>query len=156
MLKITKSLFLLTLFTLIHLHSNAQSNPFSIGAHLEWNMESPSYAKLYSVNAKYDFTERQAIQAQVGFGDYDFYYIGADYLYTVLLLKKMPSLFVGAGLGFEGIRGTDANDIIINAQVGFQFDIKKFSPFVGYKPKFYFEAEGIDPSTIFIGLRYRL
>lgn len=156
MLKITKSLFLLTLFTLIHLRSNAQSNPFSIGAHLEWNMESPSYAKLYSVNAKYDFTERQAIQAQVGFGDYDVYYIGADYLYTVLLLKKMPSLFVGAGLGFEGIRGTDANDIIINAQVGFQFDIKKFSPFVGYKPKFYFEAEGIDPSTIFIGLRYRL
>lgn len=156
MLKITKLLFLFALLQVIHLNLNAQSNQFSIGAHLEWNMESPSYAKLYSINGKYDFSERQAIQAQVGLGDYKVYYFGADYLYTVLLLKKMPSVFVGAGLGFEGIRGTDANDIILNAQAGFQFDIKKFSPFVGYKPKFYFEAEGIDPSTIFIGLRYRL
>ncbi|GGE28683.1 hypothetical protein GCM10011516_28010 [Sphingobacterium cellulitidis] len=119
-------------------------------------MEAPSYSKLYSINGKYDLSDRQAVQAQFGLGTYDIIYFGADYLYNVFLFNKKPSVFLAAGLGYEAIRGTKANDIIINAQVGLEYEINKFSPFVGYKPKYYFEAEGIDPSTIMIGVRYRL
>lgn len=156
MVKITSFCFFLLGLILFSSNVSAQTNRFSVGTHLEWSMEAPSYSKLYSINGKYDLSDRQAVQAQFGLGTYDIIYFGADYLYNVFLFNKKPSVFLAAGLGYEAIRGTKANDIIINAQVGLEYEINKFSPFVGYKPKYYFEAEGIDPSTIMIGVRYRL
>lgn len=136
--------------------SQAQENPFSLGATFEFSVESPSYALNYGIQGKYDFTNKSAIQGQIGFGKYETFFVGADYLYTVLPLKRMPSIFVGGGLGYEGIKGTNIKDIIISAQAGLQFDVRKLSPYVAFKPKFYFEAEGIDASVILFGVRYRI
>ncbi len=134
----------------------AQESPISVGLHVDWSMESPTWQKFYGVQGKYDLTEKQALQAQVGLADYDMVYFGADYLYTIFSWNKLPSIFLGTGLGYEGVRGSDINDFIINGQVAVQFDIKRFSPYVGYKAKFYFETEGIDPTSLMLGLRFRL
>jgi len=156
MFKVVKTILLCFVLSLFGSKLSAQESLLSIGVHMDWAMESPSYMKLYGIQGKYDLTDRQSIQAQIGLGDYKRMYYGADYLYTLLPLKGLPSVFVAAGLGYEGIRSTDIYDIIISGQVGLQFKIKRFSPYIGYKPKFYFEVEGIDATSIALGLRFRL
>lgn len=136
--------------------SQAQESPFSVGVHMDWSMESPSFEKYIGVQGKYDLTERQSLQAQLGGSTYDVRYIGVDYLYTVFPLKRMPSVFVGGGVAYEKLAGTSYDDITFNGQAGMQFDIGRFSPYVGYKARFFFEAEGIDPSYLMLGLRFRL
>ncbi|AIM38028.1 hypothetical protein KO02_16035 [Sphingobacterium sp. ML3W] len=150
-----KLLFILFTFPFIN-QALAQENDFSIGLHSEIQFESPSYTTYYGLQGKYDLTKRQAIQAQIGLATEQIGYVGVDYLYTLFPLKNLPSIFIGGGVGYEKIRNTDIDDLIFNGQVGFQFDIKRFSPYVGYKAKFYFEAEGIDPSYMTLGIRYRL
>lgn len=136
--------------------TKAQENRISVGLQSEIQLESPTYTTYYGVQGKYDLTKRQALQAQIGLGSSKISYFGADYLYTLFPLKGLPCIFIGGGVGYEKIRDTHIDDLILNGQIGFQFDIKKFSPYAGFKSKFYFEAEGIDPSYLTLGIRYRL
>lgn len=156
MKRIYTQLVLISVITLFINQTKAQENRISVGLHTEIQLESPSYTTYYGVQGKYDLTKRQAIQAQIGLGTSEISYFGADYLYTLFPLKGLPSIFVGAGAGYEKIRNTPTDDLVLNGQVGFQFAIKRFSPYVGFKSKFYFEAEGIAPSYLTLGIRYRL
>ncbi|MEN5197498.1 hypothetical protein [Sphingobacterium faecium] len=151
-------LFILTLSIL--LFSNylclGQDRKNAIGLTSDFQLESPSYNLYYGVQGKHDFDNRHAAQVQAGFSNADIGFVGVDYLYNVFLLKENSFIYVGGGTAFEYLTKGKGNELSFNAQFGFQFKVGNIEPYIGYKSKFYFEAESFDPNYITFGVRYRL
>ncbi|MCS3557501.1 MULTISPECIES: hypothetical protein [unclassified Sphingobacterium] len=133
-----------------------QERKNSIGLTSDFQLESPSYNLYYGLQGKHDFNKRHAVQLQFGFSDANIGFVGADYLYNLFLLKENPLIYVGGGTAYEYMTKGKGNELSFNAQVGFQFKIGKIQPYIGYKSKFYFEAESFDPNFLTLGVRYRL
>ncbi|MFD2969276.1 hypothetical protein [Sphingobacterium bambusae] len=134
----------------------AQERKISLGVVSDFQLESPSYDLYYGVQGKYDLTNRQALQLQAGFSNANIGFVGADYIYNLFLFKRNPLIYVGAGTAYEYLTNGAGNEIAFNGQAGVQFTVRRFEPYIGFKSKFYFQAEAFDPGYINFGLRFRL
>ncbi len=134
----------------------AQERNIAVGIVSDFQLESPSYVLYYGVQGKYELTDRQALQLQAGFSNAHIGFVGADYIYHLFRFNRNPSIYVGAGTAYEYLTNGAGDEIAFNGQAGVQFTVKRFEPYIGFKSKFYFQAEAFDPSYINIGVRFRL
>ena len=132
----------------------AQNSKISLGINSDFQLESPIHI-YYGAQGHYQFNDKHAVQLNLGLiSRTNAGYIGADYLYTLFQLKQVPSIFIGAGSAYEFATKGAGHEITFNGQVGAQFQIGRFVPFIGFKEKFYFEAESFDSGNLFLGVRF--
>ena len=106
----------------------AQDRRISAGITVEFSVENPSNTNLYGIQGKYDITSRQGLQTQLGIGNNDLFFAGADYLSNLFQINPMSKLFVGGGLAYEGIRGSKLKDIALSSQDGLELGNGRTSP----------------------------
>jgi len=133
----------------------AQNKPLSLGITSDIQMESPVYI-YYGLQGKYDFNPKNAIQAQLGYSNNKIGFLGVDYVHKAFNIGKITNTFIGAGTSFEFLTSESTNYFTLNMQAGFEFNLGRYSPYLGYKPKFYVNTESLDTSNFTLGLRYRL
>lgn len=148
--------FLLFCFLFTAILANGQKRKLSLGVVTEFQLESPTYDFYYGIQGKYDFTDRQGVQLQTGLSDASIGFVGADYIYNLFPFKGNPLIYIGGGAAYEYLTEGRGNEIVFSGQAGAQFSLGNFEPYIGFKSKFYFEAEAIDPSYINLGVRFRL
>ena len=151
--------------------SNAQEHDWAFGFYSDLRLEDANYDASFGVQGKYDFTNRQSVQAQFH-GRGDMLAVGADYLVQFLDKEKSNfNVFAGVGVGqefftydyaFEG--NTEAptqvkeNFTKANGQIGlsYYFPVVDLSIYAGYKYKYQFKNEVSEPNFVMLGLRYHI
>ena len=156
---------------MLPLLSTAQEHDWAFGLYSDLKLDDPSYDASFGVQGKYDFTNRQSIQAQFH-GRGDLLAVGTDYLVSILNKEKSNfNVFLGAGLGQEfftydySVDGINEepmrrkeNITKVNGQVGisYYFPTVDLSLYTGYKVKYQFKDEVTEPNYIMLGLRYHI
>lgn len=149
----------------------AQDHNWAFGFYGDVQLEDASYDASFGVQGKYDIGNFQALQAQVH-GRGDFVGVGADYLVNLLNKRKSNfNVFLGGGFSqeFYTYDYTLVNDeehtiqskenfSIANGQAGlsYYFAPVQLSVYAGYKLKYQFKNELVDPNYLMFGLRYHI
>lgn len=148
----------------------SQDHAWAFGFYGDVKLESPAYNGTFGIQGKYDFATRSAVQAQV-YGRNGLVAVGADYLFSILdKTKSNFNVFLGAGLSQDFYRYDSVleNTVVIpeerenytvaNAQAGvsYYFPTVNLSVYAGYKAKYHFEWEDVDPNFLMLGVRYHL
>ncbi len=150
---------------------NAQEHDWAFGIYSDLKLDDASYDASFGIQGKYDFTNRQSIQAQFH-GRGDLLAVGADYLVNILNKEKSDfNIFLGAGLGQEfftydySVEGDNDDPIKrkenftkANGQVAisYYFPSVDLSLYTGYKVKYQFKDGVTEPNYIMLGLRYHI
>lgn len=166
-----KNIFLLLILSIVVLQGKAQDQAWAFGFYGDVQLESPGYQGAFGIQGKYDFAKHSAVQAQV-YGRNGYVAAGADYLLSVLdRTKSNFNVFLGGGISQDFYRynelRTDQRQVlpesrenftIVNGQVGvsYYFPQVNLSLYTGYKLKYNFEWEEIDPNYLMLGVRYHL
>lgn len=165
-----KLLWIVCAFILpITLH--AQEHDWAFGLYSDLKLDDAGYDASFGVQGKYDFTNRQSIQAQFH-GRGDLLAVGADYLVSFLNKEKSNfNVFMGLGLGQEfftydySVEGPEdqpmrrtENFTKANGQIGlsYYFPAVDLSLYTGYKVKYQFKNEVTEPNYVMLGLRYHI
>lgn len=152
-------------------YTQAQDKKWAFGFYGDMQLEAPGYPGTFGVQGKYDFSNRSAVQALVN-GRNGYVSVGADYVFSFLDKSKSNwDVFLGAGISQDFYRYNTfypeeenvtptvrKNYTMLNGQVGVSryFPELSISVFTGYKLKFHFEYEEIDPNYVMLGVRYHL
>jgi len=166
-----KKLFWIVCAFLFPIALNAQEHDWAFGLYSDIKLDDAAYDASFGVQGKYDFTNRQSIQAQFH-GRGDLLAVGADYLVSILNKEKSNfNVFLGAGIGQEfftydySVEGTNDQPIQrkdnytkANGQIGisYYFPTVDLSLYTGYKVKYQFKDEITEPNYIMLGLRYHI
>ena len=151
---------------------NAQEHNWAFGLFGGLNVDDASYDASFGVQGKYDFSNRQSLQAQI-YGRGDLLAVGADYLVHILDKEKSNfNVFLGAGLGQEfftydySVDGSDDQQPIqrkenftkANGQVGisYYFPAVDLSLYTAYVLKYQFKDGITEPNHLRLGLRYHI
>lgn len=151
--------------------SQAQEHKWAFGFYGDVQMESPTYYGSFGVQGKYDLTNYQALQAQV-YGRGGYIAVGADYLVNVFNKEKSNfNIFLGPGISqdfytydftidgdVEGPirRKENYTNAIGQVGVSYYFPSVDLSIYTGYKLKYQFASEAIDPNYVMLGVRYHI
>lgn len=166
-----KKIFVSLFFVLALFQVKAQDHTWAFGFYGDVQLESPDYKGAFGIQGRYDFTQISAVQAQV-YGRSGYVAVGADYL--VSLLDKTRSnfnVFLGAGLSQDFYRYNELmteqqqvspesreNFTVANGQIGISYYVPEvgLSLYTGYKLKYNFEWEDVEPNYLMFGIRYHL
>jgi len=166
-----KNIFLLLLLFLFAFQGKAQDHNWAFGFYGDVQLESPSYQGAFGVQGKYDFARFSGVQAQV-YGRNGYVAVGADYVLSLLDRKKSNfNVFLAGGISQDFYRYnslmSEENEVLpedrerftmMNGQVGvsYYFPAVNLSLYTGYKLKYNFEWEEVDPNYLMFGVRYHL
>lgn len=151
--------------------SMAQEHDWAFGFFGDLSLEESSYDASFGLQGKYSFSNFQSVQAQFH-GRGDLLAVGADYLINFLDREQSNfNLFLGAGLAQEFFtydyafpegEGSSTrlkeNLTKVNGQAGisYYFSEVDLSLYTGYKVKYQFEGEKVEPHFLVFGIRYHL
>lgn len=166
-----KRIILILFFAVTLCQGKAQDHVWAFGFYGDVQLESPDYKGTFGIQGKYDFAPYSAVQAQV-YGRNGYVAFGADYLLSLLdKTRSNFNVFVGAGLSQDFYRYnelmTEQEDVspekrenftIANGQFGVSYYVPEvnLSLYTGYKLKYNFEWEEIEPNYLMFGIRYHL
>lgn len=166
-----KKIFVLLFLSAIVFGGKAQDQAWAFGFYGDVQLKSPDYKGAFGIQGKYDFAPYSAVQAQVH-GRSGYVAVGADYLLSFLdRTKSNFNIFLGGGLSQDFYRYNELmteqeqvlperreNFTIVNGQVGVSYYIPEvnLSLYTGYKLKYNFEWEEIEPNYLMFGVRYHL
>lgn len=165
MKKIFLSLFFIALISSV----KSQDHAWAFGFYGDVQLESPGYPGAFGIQGRYDFSNHSAVQAQV-YGRAGYVAVGGDYILSILDRKKSNfNVFLGGGISqdfyrYQELSGEQAwpekheSFTMLNGQIGasYYFPAVNLSLYTGYKLKFNFEWEELDPNYLMLGLRYHL
>ncbi len=164
-----KNIFLLLILSVVILQGKAQDHAWAFGFYGDVQLESPGYQGAFGIQGKYDFATHSAIQAQV-YGRNGYVAVGGDYILSLLdRTKSNFNVFLGGGISQDFYRYQELSEeqawpekrenfTMVNGQVGasYYFPTVNLSLYTGYKLKYNFEWEEIDPNYLMLGVRYHL
>lgn len=167
-----KKIFVLLFLSTIAFGGKAQDYAWAFGFYGDVQLESPDYKGAFGIQGKYDFASYSAVQAQV-YGRNGYVAVGADYLLSFLdRTQSNFNVFLGGGLSqdfyrYNGLMNEQEqqalpekreNFTIANGQVGISYYVPEvnLSLYTGYKLKYNFEWEEIEPNYLMFGIRYHL
>lgn len=166
-----KKAFLMLFFAVTFYQGKAQDHVWAFGFYGDVQLESPDYKGAFGIQGKYDFALHSAVQAQV-YGRSGYVALGADYLVSLLdKTKNNVNVFFGMGLSQDFYRYNELvteqeqvlperreNFTVANGQVGVSYYVPEvnLSLYAGYKLKYNFDWEEIEPNYLMLGVRYHL
>lgn len=164
-----KNIFLLLFLSIVVLQGKAQDHAWAFGFYGDVQLESPGYQGVFGIQGKYDFAKHSAVQAQV-YGRNGYVAVGGDYILSLLdRTKSNFNVFLGGGISQDFYRYQELSEeqawpekrenfTMANGQVGasYYFPAVNLSLYTGYKLKFHFEWEEIQPNFLMFGVRYHL
>ncbi|HLT87517.1 MAG TPA: hypothetical protein VKZ57_07995 [Sphingobacterium sp.] len=164
-----KTIFILLILSVFVLQGKAQDHAWAFGFYGDVQLESPGYQGAFGIQGKYDFAKHSAVQAQV-YGRNGYVAVGGDYLLSLLdRTKSNFNVFLGGGISQDFYRYQEVSEklawpekhenfTMLNGQVGasYYFPAVNLSLYTGYKLKFHFEWEEVQPNYLMFGIRYHL
>jgi len=146
----------------------AQEHKWAFGFYADVQFEKDVTPASFGVQGKYDIGRHSAFQAQVH-GRSTFVSVGGDYLFAILDQKQNNfNVFLGAGVAQDffnhgtfkdGDRVKDrASYFMGNGQIGLSYSFQPIplSVYAGYKLKYNFDQDKVNPNFMMFGLRYHL
>ena len=165
-----KQIWSIMLLLVASLSLQAQDHQWAFGFYGDVKLGGADHPGSFGIQGKYDLDRHSAVQAQV-YGRNSYVAVGADYLFGLLdKTQHNFNIFVGGGLsqdfyrynellaGQEAIPEKRQNFTLANAQLGlsYYFPAAQLSLYTGYKVKYHFSWEEVQPNYLMFGLRYHI